>query len=167
MTADQNAVETAWKIHAAVVDWTGKVDTKASFTLTIEAAVLGGVIALAGGQRRLSGLAGVWENAAFWLGITALVSAAILSALVVRPQLKGSVAAPADQNFVYFGHLRLWNEHALDQALRTHDMLPILSRQLISMSAIAWTKYKRLQWSMNLLMAGTALVAIAVILNVD
>ncbi|MFD6548016.1 hypothetical protein, partial [Bacillus cereus] len=61
MSADP--IETAWKIHAALVDWTGKVDTKASFALTIESALLGGVVALSGDGRVFHDLAGasvVW-----------------------------------------------------------------------------------------------------------
>ncbi len=56
MTEDdthQNAIDNAWKIHGAVSDWTKSVDSKASFVLTIEVAILAGVISLMGGSRRL------------------------------------------------------------------------------------------------------------------
>ena len=64
----KDATDTAWRIHGALVDWTGKVDTKASFALTIESDVLmrlrlgpprwwsGWQVTLRLGEARLAGL---------------------------------------------------------------------------------------------------------------
>ena len=48
----------AWKVHEALDSWTGKVDTKASIALAIEAAIAGFVITLSTNGGRLSGLRG-------------------------------------------------------------------------------------------------------------
>jgi hypothetical protein len=62
------AAETAWRIHGGLLDWTGKIDSKASFVLTVEAAALAGFAVLGhpwrelahgvGAFQRLAGLAG-------------------------------------------------------------------------------------------------------------
>lgn len=46
-----HALDTAWRIHGALVDWTGKVDSKASFTVGVESAALAGVITLSASSR--------------------------------------------------------------------------------------------------------------------
>jgi len=57
--ADRAAIlDTAWRTHDSLRDWTGKVDAKASFALTIESAVLGSTVALSGRSGPLNGLQG-------------------------------------------------------------------------------------------------------------
>src|SRR5829696_4610104 len=87
---DRSAVETVWKIHAALVDWTGKVDTKASFALALESAVIAAIISLTGSGRRLSGLSGFWPLLGFWVGSLCLLLAALAAASVVAPRLRAS-----------------------------------------------------------------------------
>lgn len=159
-------VETAWRVHSAQVDWTGKVDSKASFALAIQSAVIGGIIGLAGDDRRLANLEGFWPTSLFWAGILLLVLSLIAVSFVVRPRLRSrKVASEAPDNFIFFGHLRTWNAEALEKALLEKDVLPVLSRQIIAMSQVAWMKHRLLQVSMSGGVIGTALVALAAWLN--
>nr|WP_170949063.1 Pycsar system effector family protein [Rhodococcus sp. 06-621-2] len=159
MSADP--VETAWKIHAAIVDWTGKVDTKASFTLTIESALLGGVVALSGDGRVFHDLGGfsiVW----YVLGVVTLMLSVLSVVAVVRPRLrKGGLKSEARENFVYFGHLRHLDAAAVQHHLETSDLLPVLSKQLVEMSKIAWTKHRLVQVSMSLAPLGVLFLVIS------
>jgi Pycsar effector protein len=153
------AVENAWKIHAAIVEWTGKVDSKARFGLAIESGIIAGVVALAGDNHALARLAGAWQLGFFWTGVLCLVVAVMAVILVVTPQLRArSAAAEWPKDFIYFGHLQHWNSEALAVALRDWDILPVLSRQLVHMSAIAWKKHRRLQMSMVFLVLGSVLI---------
>ena len=164
MTADsdQNAVDNAWRIHAAIADWTKGVDSKASFVLTIESAVLAGVIALMGGHRRLAGVEGVFPNLLLYSGISLLAGAIVLVAWVVRPRTRNKNAkAESPHNFIYFGHLRFRQPADVERALQEEDILPMLSRQLVVMGQIAWVKHNQLKWSLNAALLGTALVGAA------
>ena len=159
---DERALDTAWRIHAAIVDWTGKVDSKASFALAIQSAVIIAVIGFAGGRRRLSHLDDPAEQAAFWIGITMLTIALVLVTWVVRPRLRTKAMKNEwPDNFIYFGHLRYWDPDALEAALKDRPILPLLTRQVVSMSQIAWQKHKCLQWSMVLAAVGAGAVALA------
>lgn len=159
MSADP--IETAWKIHAALVDWTGKVDTKASFALTIESALLGGVVALSGDGRVFHDLAGasvVW----YVLGVFTLALSVLCVVLVVRPRLRrGGLQSEARGNFVYFGHLRHLDAAAVQNHLETSNLLPVLSKQLVEMSKIAWTKHRLVQVSMSLAPVGVLFLVIS------
>jgi Pycsar effector protein len=155
----QLAVETAWKIHAAIVDWTGKVDTKASFALALESAAIAGVVSLTATGRRLSGLSGFWMLGSFWGGSVCLLLAALLAATVVAPRLRTAAAKKEwPDNFIYFGHLRHWKAADLSRALVERDVLPVLSRQLVVMSQVAWRKHRRVQASLILAIIGAGLI---------
>lgn len=158
-------VDTAWKTHAAIADWTGKVDTKASFALTLEAAALSAVVLLTRPDQPLSRLGSPLGIAAFWLGCTALAIAALMAVSVVIPRTRsGKTAEEWRENYIYFGHLRYWS--ADDLALRLSsaqeaEILLVLSRQLVNMSKIAWTKHRRVQWSLWLAAIGVILTTTA------
>lgn len=158
MTPDP--IDTAWKIHAALIDWTGKVDTKASFALTIESALLVGVITLSGEGRvfhHLSGWAVVW----YVLGVLLLIAGVLCAAGVVRPRLRAAnLEAEAPDNFIYFGHLRHLTPEAVQHRLEGTPLLPVLSKQLVEMSKIAWTKHRLVQLSMSLAPFGVVALGI-------
>jgi hypothetical protein len=165
---DHEPLETAWKIHAALVDWTGKVDSKANFVLAIETAILAGVVQLTGEGRRLADLDGPWANLFFWTGVALVVTALVLASGTVRPHLRNDgskLRREAGENFLYFGHLQYWTPGRLEEELPVADVLPMLSRQLVHMGDIAYRKHLRLQRSMDFLVAGAALVALAALLN--
>lgn len=158
----QKAIDNAWKIHAAISDWTKGVDSKASFVLTIEIAILAGLISMMGGSRRLAHLHGAWENGLLYVGIGALVGALVLVGCVVRPRTRSKKAEEeAPDNFVYFGHLNFRQPEDVERALEHEDILPVLSRQLVVMGRIAWDKHNLLKWSLTTAMLGTALVGVA------
>jgi hypothetical protein len=159
---DRDPVETAWRIHAALCDWTGKVDTKASFALTIESAVLGGVAALSVSGHRFNHLKGFWTQATFWAGVAALGLAALASISVVMPRTRRRhLDNEWRHNFIYFGHLKEWSPAELADYMRKEDPLLTLSRQLVNMSKIAWAKHARVRQSLLLATLGAALIALS------
>lgn len=161
---DHDPIDTGWKIHSAIIDWTGKVDSKANFVLTIESALLAGVVALTGDHRRLSHLRSWRAQAGFWSGVAVLASGVLSVAWVVRPRLRSrKLKAEVPTNFIFFGHLRKWSAAELEVALRDRDLLPVLSRQLVNASQVAWFKHRALQFSMLCALAGTALVSLAAV----
>jgi len=159
-----DSTDSAWKIHSALVDWTGKVDTKASFALTLEAAILSAIVLLTRPQQPISQIASPLGLVVFWLGCALLGGAALAAVSVVIPRTRANQTAQEwPENYVYFGHLRHWNPDDLTQHLRASDsdILPVLSRQLVNMSKIAWIKHRRVQLSLILAVAGVFLTAVA------
>jgi Pycsar effector protein len=156
------AVENAWRIHAALVDWTGKVDTKASFALAIEAAAVAAVITLTDKDRQLSHLEDGWQLGLFSAGVVLLVIGILLSVAVVIPQLRTRRAADEwPSGYIYFGHLRHWSPTALTDRLKGGDTLDVLARQLVAMSHIAWRKHRYLQLSLLSSVLGAGLILLA------
>ncbi|MFJ4207968.1 Pycsar system effector family protein [Paenarthrobacter sp. NPDC089675] len=146
---DKAALETAWKIHAALVDWTGKVDTKAAFAFALESAGIGLVINLSAKDRIFGTLTGPWQNFSYYLGGIALVLAAACAMWVVIPRLRmWHVGKEWPDNFIYFGHVKFWEPPALVQKIKETDLLPVLSKQLVGMSKIAWRKHLLVKLSM-------------------
>lgn len=167
MSGQPDDVERGWRVHGALDSWTGKVDTKASIALAIEAAVLGFAISLSDKDRvyfDLTGCAAGWYYAG--LGLT-LVSTA-LALTVVVPQLRrwqsrrGSDAWKS--NAIYFGHLRHWEPKALVTHLRSARLeSEELAQQLVTMSQIAWRKHSLLQVSLVALALGVVCFLIAAV----
>lgn len=158
-STNPNAIDTAWRIHAAQTEWTGKVDAKASFAFALESAAIATVVALSAKDRLFSALPGLtpWL---YWSGLLIMVVGAGLAVTVVAPRLRGRKAkAESATNFIYFGHARHWNPSDLECALRTSDMLPQLSRQISAMAKISWKKHVRVQWSFWLATLGGLLLA--------
>lgn len=163
---DHDPVESAWRVHSAVVDWTGKVDTKASFTLAAESATALAVLTLSGGGRRLGGITGLPWQIGYWTGVTVLAIAIVLVLIVVRPRLRVAESrGEASNNFIYFGHAKQWDAVKLAEALRTRDILPVLTRQIVVMSSIASTKHKMLQWSINLAVVSVVVLVVVAALR--
>lgn len=163
MSEDAEATDHAWRIHGAVADWTGKAETKASFALAVETAVLGGIVALTGGHHRLAHLHGS-ALGLFWAGMVLIILGllAVVGAVVPRLRTK-DLEAEAPTNLIYFGHLKYWRnrDDELAEALRKEPILPMLSKQLVETGRIAWQKHRLLQVSMLAACIGSALVAIA------
>jgi hypothetical protein len=158
------AVEFAWRTHTAITDWTAKVDAKASIVLALESAIVAAVITFSGKDRPLSALRG-WPLGSYRVGILLMAIGIGLAGLVVLPRLNRRRArADWGTGAIYFGHLRRWQpddlaDHLL--ALPTRTQLEILSRQLVTMSKIAWAKHTGLQWSILAAALGTLLFAVA------
>lgn len=146
---DEEAVEFAWKVHAALDSWTGKVDTKASIVLAIESAAFAFAASLSKKGERFADLGG--SNLCFYrVGMGLLLVAGLLALAVVFPQLKGRDAKRSwRENMIYFGHLRHWEPSALTVALRQErPVLDQLAAQLVKMGQIAWRKHRLLQASL-------------------
>lgn len=162
----KRAVENAWRIHDAQLTWTSQVDGKASFVLAIEAAVTGGVVALAGDGRRLTSLEPGWTLGLFVAGVACLVTALASVALAVRPRLRHTAdAKKGEVDYLYFGHAMQHTPQAIRSHLEAGDMLGVLCRQIVATSRVAWLKHRLLQVSVTLAAGGTALIAAAAALN--
>lgn len=154
-TRDSSSLDTAWRIHGALVDWTGKVDAKASFAFTIESAGVATTVALSGDKRVFSTLEGPWQNVLYYGGIVALLIAAAFSVWVVIPRLRmRHVKKEYPNNFIYFGHLQYWEPEDLPGAIAKRDLLPVLTHQMVKMSEIAWRKHVAVKISMWLAIIG-------------
>ncbi|MEU7166976.1 Pycsar system effector family protein [Streptomyces morookaense] len=163
MAADP--LETAWKIQSGLNDSTGKADTKASFALAIQSTVLAllGILANAG-EGFLSKPRSGASSAFLWTGVALLACGAGFAAAAVSPNLRKERRGPQPgDDFLFFGHLRRWDPAALETALKEKDLLPQLSRQIVVMSEIAWTKHRRVQWSFALAATGSAALGVAAI----
>lgn len=161
---EEKAVDTAWRVHAAVGEWTARVDAKASFALTLESAAGAVIIALSGNGNIFAGPHGWVIRCLLWSGCVSILVAAVLAALVVAPRLRASaLRTEAPDNFVYFGHLMHREAEELAESLRRAQPLPVLSRQLVVMSRIAWTKHRQLQLSFVSFAFGLALVVLAAV----
>lgn len=160
--ADRYGQETAWRIHAALLDWTGKVDVKAAFALTVESAALALAAALHSGARPSPGDLPTGLSALLAVGATLLGAAALLAVLAVVPRMRvDRTARHPTPDFIYFGHIRVLEPEELARVLRTADPLPALSRQLVTMSRIAW--YKHCCTQASLVLAAVGLVAVALV----
>ncbi|MFF9011233.1 Pycsar system effector family protein [Streptomyces goshikiensis] len=163
MTAPSEAVDTAWRIHGALGDWTARVDAKASFALTLESAATAGIIALSADDRLFADLHGWSARAPLWIGTVIILVGGVWAMLVVVPRLRSSkdLEAEAPNHFIYFGHLRHREVTELATALQHTDVLPVLSQQLIKMSEIAWRKHRYVQCSFVCFGVGAFIVFIA------
>lgn len=155
-------LDTAWRIHGTVLDWTARAETKASFALTLQSAVIAGVVALTAPGRRFGDFNDSSVLALYVFGLGALFIAVFYSAWAVLPQLRReAVEGEAPSNFIYFGHLMHRKGAELEQALRDEDPLPALSKQLIVISKIAWSKHYRVSMSMLIGGLGDFLLVLA------
>lgn len=162
------AIETAWRIHAVLMDWTGKVDVKAAFALSLQSAVLTALAALAvaGSPRALRRPGDAPVVACYLVGIGLLVASVALSVYVVRPQLdRARARVDWNHGFIYFGHLRHWDPADLAVTLASTGALAVVSQQLVDISRICWRKHRMVQWSLALATLGTLLAVTAGVLG--
>lgn len=156
-----NPVETAWKIHSAHMDWTGRADSKAGFVLTLNAAIVATGVALSSEGLVFHNIGATWHRLPYGISLLLSMSAALLAAWAVAPSLRpGNLEREARSDFIYFGHARHW--HALDlvEALEQRDPLPVVTRQVVRMANIAWRKHRRVAWATWLTVASIALMAL-------
>ncbi len=159
-------VENAWRIHASLVEWTGRVDTKAAFALSLESGTLAGTAALASGDHGLLDLSDPGGIALLWTGVGLLALSALLAVAVVVPRVTSVRDDPGGRSdFTYFGHLRRWDPEELADTLRTQDPLLSLSRQLVVMARVAWIKHRMVKSSLTVAVAGACITASACLLR--
>ncbi|WP_461189968.1 Pycsar system effector family protein [Arthrobacter sp. Z4-13] len=160
-TEHDEAIETAWRIHGAISDWTGKVDAKASFAFALESAGVATAVALADDNKVYSKLEGPLQEIFYWGGLLTLAVAAVFSIWVVIPRLRSrKVKAEYPNNFIYFGHLKFWDSKRLPATIKQKDLLPVLTHQMVEMSKISWKKHIAVIWSIYLALAGGAALVV-------
>jgi hypothetical protein len=163
---DERGLAFAWQTHAAISDWTSKVDTKSSIVLSLGGAVLGFCITLTADGRLLDGLHG-WSDRFVTAGLGTLALGVLVAAFAVFPRLKRRQARKNwTSNYVYFGHLRHWNPADLKAALLRQsidEQLDVLATQLVTSSKISWNKHVTLQLAMVLLTIGSGLIGAAAV----
>lgn len=137
-----------------MMEWTARVDAKAAFALTLQSAILAAVAAfVAGGSY---GAPKSWiEAALLFAGLVLLTAGAVVAAVVVAPSLRGKrLRAESRRDHIYFGHVRNLTSDQLERRLKDREILPVLSRQIVRMSEILWTKHVRVQWALWLAVTG-------------
>ncbi|MBB4687399.1 Pycsar system effector family protein [Amycolatopsis jiangsuensis] len=159
------AIDSAWKIHATLADWTGKVDTKASFCFAVESAALATVTTLATNGRFFSNREHWLQGWVFGAGILLLILASLSAAMVVRPRLRRKkMKSEWRENYIYFGHLQHWDPKLLEETLRKSEPLPVLAAQLVNMSKIAWRKHLMVQISLTLGLLGLGFLGVSILI---
>lgn len=152
-----DGLDNAWRLHDAQMEWTGKVDAKAAFALTVQAALLGAAVVLLDDMK--SGL----EYTLLGVSAVLVLAGTVFAAAVVAPQLRGKeLAKEAKSNFIFFGHARLWKPKHLARKLKRSDLTDQLARQVVVMADIAWKKHRRVTWSIWLGLAGGAFLLASV-----
>lgn len=163
---ERHAVETAWRIHASVQDWIGKVDAKASFAFGLEAAVFTATVALTSRGNVFHDLTSWVEVALLALGLTLIGVAAFFASIVVAPRIRSSKkTGHSAHEFLYFGHLKDWKSRQLRDALLEQSPLHGLTEQLIVLSRIAWRKHRLVQISVISAMSGAASLVLCFVLT--
>jgi hypothetical protein len=158
-------IDFAWRVHAALQDWTRSVDQKASIILALSVA-----IATLAGREVFDANGGLHETSGtkLWLVRIMAISfaaSALLASSVVLPRLRRSAARrEAHRGLIYFGHLRHRTAADIEQHLHRLDddeTLAQLARQLKTTAAVAWRKHARLQAAMLALLLATTSFATA------
>lgn len=143
------------------MEWTGKVDVKAGFILTLNAAAIATGVALSAEGMPFYGITSSWLQVPYGLSLFLFVAAALLAAWAVAPALRpGKLQKEAKVDFIYFGHARHWEADDLAEVLENRDPLPVVTRQVVRMAQIAWNKHRRVAWSTWLTGVGVLLMAL-------
>ncbi|MCX2749919.1 DUF5706 domain-containing protein [Arthrobacter sp. MI7-26] len=91
------------------------------------------------------------QNITYYAAIFSLIIAASCAMWVVVPRLRmRHVGKEWPDNFIYFGHLKYWDAAELPRKIRDTEMLPIITKQMVGMSKIAWMKHLLVKASMIL-----------------
>jgi len=161
------AIENAWKIHDAQLDWTAKADAKAAFAFGVDSAAIAAIVVLISTDKVFHHVLSVWPGLLFILGVIGLVSGSIASAIGVAPRLKRKDAlSKAATNHIYFGHARHWKPEDLEVSLlEDENLLPQLTRNIVVSADISWKKHVAVSWSLWLTMAAGVLLIAFVILE--
>ncbi|MFI0943882.1 Pycsar system effector family protein [Streptomyces sp. NPDC021020] len=160
----EEAVATAWRLHSSLAEWTGRIDAKASFALTIESALLAGVGAASSTGRVFGGLSEWWARAELWVGVVLLALSALAAVLAVLPR-EGPAhgVPPGPDDYLFYGDLHQWTPQNLAERLGLADPLTALTGQIVTMSAIIWAKHRLVRQSLLLAVAGAGLLGLAVV----
>ncbi|WP_298585143.1 Pycsar system effector family protein [uncultured Kocuria sp.] len=156
--------EHAWQIHSAQMDWTGKVDAKASFALALDSAAIAALVALSAENMIFADVMDSWARIPYWVSVGLFAVAGGCALWAVAPSLRWwALNDEWDDNYIYFGHVRHWHAENLSMVLGSGDITPVLSRQIIQMSRIAWKKHLKVGFSLWLAGAGVLSLIVAAI----
>lgn len=143
------------------MEWTGKVDVKAGFVLTLNVAAIATAVALSGDGMVFHGITASGPQATYGFSLLLFIAAALFATWAVAPALRpGKLEEEAKADFIYFGHARYWEAHDLAEVLKEQEPLPIVTRQVVRMAKIAWTKHLLVVLSTWLTGAGVVLLAL-------
>lgn len=165
---DSRSRDFAWRVHTAQETWTAKVDAKASIVFALQGAVLVTVVAASAGDGVFAALSEC-RLALLVVGVLCTLASAACAGAVVFPLLGSSSDHERDHrdNFIYFGHLRHWQDpRALADRLgrlSADEELEQLARQLTAMGRLNWVKHRRLQKAVVLGLLGVTLVVAPVV----
>ncbi|MFE0457924.1 Pycsar system effector family protein [Kitasatospora sp. NPDC058965] len=168
-TGAAGGLDAAWRIHGSLCDWVGRVDVKASLALSLETAALVAITTLTQTMQS-SGTCSERRQTAtvvdLWFSAVLIAAGLVFAIAAVAPR----IASRGDSddwrhNAIYFGHLRHWNADELANELADQDLLPALSRQLVTLSRIAWAKHVRVRVSLVLGGIGVTLAAVPAMMN--
>lgn len=164
-TGRPNLIEFAWRVHAAQEAWTAKVDGKASVLLALDG---GFILVVLSSQTWLIRGSEPWNwyRASGLIGLWLLVLAIMSAAISVAPITGTSAAHRAEHgnNFIYFGHTRLWQSTALATRmteLTFGDEILMVSRQIVAVSKLNWWKHRCLQICVWLTLVALLALALA------
>lgn len=159
------SVEFAWRVHATLEGWLAKLDAKASILLAFQ----GGAFIF------ITTSWGVVTDdlrpvVLAVIGLTMLAIAMALAGTAILPVV-GSTRrhrASRTHEWIYFGHLRLWEPTEL--AGRLHQLSEVdevraLSAQLVRISRISWRKHRLLQASVTLTLLAMLAMMVAMMLQ--
>ena len=157
-TMEPPEVAFTWRLHAGLESMAARADTKAGILLAHQ-----------GGAFVLGVTATQLENTGWAVGLAlALVVAAMGAAIaVVVPVLRPRGWMTAEDDIVYFGHLRAWQPPSLAErieGLSKEDEIAMVTRQLVTLSRINWRKHRLLQISLSLTVSAMSVGSVAVTL---
>jgi heme exporter protein D len=160
---DKARVDAAWEIQKALLDWNGRVDIRATFTLTIDTALIGAVIALSTDGGLFAGLGGASRVFNF-VGVAFVFASALCAVAVVTPVLRRrSVLQSEARNhnkFIYYGHLRQLSDTEIHRYLELDGpaILGALSHELKYTGDNAWRKNRFTQLALLFTTVGSVLL---------
>lgn len=151
---ERHAIEDAWRIHDAQLDWTAKADAKAAFAFGIDSALVATVAVLVSTGKVFVHFDTWYLIAMFVAGAVLLAVAIVFATVGVAPRLRRKrTNATWQQNYIYFGHARHWDPESLERRLRARSLLPQLARQITVTADVAWRKHVNVNWSIWLTVA--------------
>ncbi|MEU5386459.1 Pycsar system effector family protein [Kitasatospora cineracea] len=163
---EQDGIDTAWRVQGATADWLARADTKASFVLTLQSTALAVAGLLAGVNHAAIGAGSAGAKVFAGIGVLCMVIGVGFATAAIIPNLgKSGEEVGGSQDFTFFGHARNLDPVALETAFRDDDPLPVLARQVVVLSGLAWVKHRRVQWSLLHAVAGCAAFGLAAVVG--
>lgn len=83
-----SSTENAWHIHSTQMDWTSKVDAKASFALALDSAAIAALVALSAENMIFANIKDTPAWVPYWVSVVLLISSGFLSLWAVAPALR-------------------------------------------------------------------------------